>query len=291
MTASRRRGARASATVLSWLAWVASFGPAGAAIAAGELPRESLVPGGLALLDLGSGAEPPGEVWFGAYRVPVVRGAGGWRAIVGIPLATAPGRQLARLVTPMAGDEDRELPFVVEPKQYAEQQLKVEPRKVNPLPDDLRRIEEESARSERALSTYSIELEPTWRWSAPVEGRRSSSFGLRRVFNGQSRNPHSGMDIAAPSGTPIRTPAAGRVLDTGDFFFNGLTVFVDHGQGLVTMYCHLSRIDVQQGDPVAAGSVLGLVGATGRVTGPHLHWGVAVNRAMVDPALLLADRR
>jgi murein DD-endopeptidase MepM/ murein hydrolase activator NlpD len=286
MTGSMQsRGSGALGTIFGLC--LAGFVAAAPAADDAALPRDTRVPGGLAVLDLGPGAASPGAVYFGQYRAPVIRTADGWKAIVGIPLATEPGRQSVKLVTPASDDEDRELVFEVAPKAYATQKLTVEPRKADPLPEDLKRIDAENERTERALATFSETLTPNWSWAAPVPGVRSDSYGKRRVFNGLPRKPHSGMDIAAPTGTPIRSPAAGRVVETGDFFFNGDTVFVDHGQGVVTLYCHLSRIDVKPGDDVQAGDVLGLVGATGRVTGPHLHWGVSINRAMVDPALLL----
>jgi murein DD-endopeptidase MepM/ murein hydrolase activator NlpD len=232
-----------------------------------------------------------GAVFFDKYRVPVVRMRDGrWQAIVGIPLAVEAGVQQVKLVAPGVDGGSRELPFTVAAKAYATQSLKVEPRKAEPLPEDLKRIDAESLRTETALATFSEDLTPTWQWQVPVPGERSSSFGLRRLFNGLPRKPHSGMDIAAPTGTPIRNPAAGRVVEAGDFFFNGNTLFVDHGQGVLTMYCHLSRIDVKVGASVETGEVLGLVGATGRVTGPHLHWGVSVNRSLVDPQLFLGKR-
>ena len=262
-----------------------------------DLPEERRVPGGIAIVELGATDAVPGEVFFGDHRAPVLRAKQGWVAVIGIPLDTRPGPQSA-LLSPAGGTSPaqsaagatpkRPLDFTVSDRQYDEQRLQVKNKHhVNPDEQDLARIDRERIRIDAALGTYTADRVPEFRMRPPVAGERSSSFGLRRYFNGEARNPHSGMDIAAQAGTRIRAPAPGRVLDTGDFFFNGNTVFLDHGEGVVTIYCHLSRIDVKSGQEIPAGGILGLVGATGRVTGPHLHWGVAINRAMVDPALLL----
>ena len=278
-------------TVICAFACMASalLAAAGHATDASLLPRESRVPGGIALVDVGPPSVDDTRVEFAGHRVPIVLEGGRRIAVIGIPLDTTPGPQIARLEH-VDGSPPGSIEFEVQAKTYAEQRLTVtNQRHVDPLPADLERIAADRARIDRALSTYSTDLTPQLRVAAPVAGERSSSFGLRRFFNDQPRSPHSGMDIAAASGTPILNPARGRVLDTGDFFFNGQTVFVDHGLGVIAMYCHLSRIDVKPGDEVGAGAQLGLVGATGRVTGAHLHWGIAVNRALVDPALLLKE--
>jgi murein DD-endopeptidase MepM/ murein hydrolase activator NlpD len=248
------------------------------------LPKEQRTPGGVAIVSVGKSTTAP-AVMFGDYRVAVTQRDGEWIAIVGIPLSTKPGVQRLRVAD--AGKE-RTVTFAVKDKRYRTQRLKIEnERQVNPTAEDLERIDGERVRIEAALSAHSPTDAPAFVLRSPVSGARSDSFGFRRIFNGEPRNPHSGMDIAAATGTPIRSPAAGTVIEVGDFFFNGNSVFVDHGLGLVTMYCHLSKIAVRTGDRVATGDLLGEVGATGRVTGPHLHFGVALNRAMVDPALLL----
>lgn len=261
-------------------------GAVGAALAAPDLPQPRAVPGGVALVELGASPDRP-RASVDDVPVLVTGDARGWTAVVGIALAARPGR--AHVVVQRAGGAVRRVNFTIEPHRYAEQQLRVAPRHVELSKEDLERHERERAHQAQVIATFSEPAPPVLRLRQPVPGARSSSFGLRRVFNGQPRNPHSGMDIAAPVGTPVVSAAAGRVIDTGDYFFNGRTVWVDHGAGLLTMYCHLDSIGVQPGDRVEAGQPIATVGATGRVTGPHLHWSVSLNRAMVDPALFLAE--
>ncbi len=249
-------------------------------------PRPAPVPGGVARLALGHGAQRP-LARFADAPVLVMGDPIAWTAVVGIALATQPGPALLQVDAP--GAAPRSLPFTVATKRYAEQRLTVAPRTVDLSPADEARYERERVHLAAVMATFSDAVPDALQMRAPVPGRRSSSFGLRRVFNGQSRNPHSGMDIAAATGTPVRAPLAGRVIDVGDYFFNGGTVWLDHGAGLLSMYCHLSKWDVRAGDEVRAGDAFCAVGATGRVTGPHLHWGVMLNRAMVDPALFLAS--
>lgn len=256
---------------------------AGATAAA--LPRAAAVPGGVVVLPIPGAAGEKPVVRYDGAPVMVLRRSGEWVAVVGLDLDTEPGERAVEVQQP--GRDPRQIAFKVTPKSYRTQQLRVAPSQVDLSPEDLERVTREQAKMRAALTSFTTQSPATLQFAAPVPGRRSSSFGLRRVFNGEPRSPHKGMDIAAPKGTPIKAPLAGRVVDVGSYFFNGNNVIVDHGQGLMTMYCHLSKIRVEAGQEIHAGEVLGEVGATGRVTGPHLHWGVILNGNSVDPALFL----
>jgi murein DD-endopeptidase MepM/ murein hydrolase activator NlpD len=263
-----------------WFLVAASAGVAHAA----DLPKPSLVPGGVFITPVEGAADQAPAVTFDGNRVMVLRSNDRWLAVVGIPLSTKLGPANVLVNEVPVG-------FNVVDKQYPTQSLKVAPGKVDLSPEDEKRTSEESARIKAALATYSLNEPSSLRLLQPVPGVRSSSYGSRRIFNNEPRNPHTAMDIAAPAGTPIKASADGKVIETGDFFLPGNTVIVDHGEGLITMYCHLSKVDVKVGDELKRGDVLGKVGATGRVTGPHLHWAVALNQTFVDPALFLAPQK
>jgi murein DD-endopeptidase MepM/ murein hydrolase activator NlpD len=246
--------------------------------------RATAVPGGFARVPLGASELAP-RARMGERRVLVMHEAGTWVAYVGIGLAAKAGSSL-EVEVERAGAMQRHT-IAITHKAYASQHLKVAPGQVELSAADLARHEREREHLAAVLRTFSETAPTTLALQQPVPGARSSSFGLRRFFNDQPRSPHNGMDIAAPTGTPVVAAGAGRVLDVGDYFFSGSTVVVDHAQGLLSLYAHLSTMEVRAGEAVAAGAPIGKVGATGRVTGPHLHFSVYLNRVPVDPALFL----
>jgi murein DD-endopeptidase MepM/ murein hydrolase activator NlpD len=238
-------------------------------------------PGGIAKIDLGpAGGEVP-VVNYDDKPVLVANKDGRWQAIIGVNLDAAVGRASITLA------DGSQRNFEVADHAYREQHLEVAPGFVSLSEENLARVGREREIIDAALNNWrAAELDGV-SLRKPVPGSHSSSFGTRRFFNGESRSPHSGMDIAANAGVPILAPRAGVVTATGDYYFNGNTVIVDHGQGYLTMYCHLSEVGVEEGQTLSVGESLGLVGATGRVTGAHLHFGTYINGNAVDPALLL----
>ncbi len=258
-------------------------------LAHAALPQASSVPGGVAILTIGKAltlSNKP-QAWFNEQAVLVTYHDKKWVAVVGLPLSIEPG--LHTLNIKMAG-KIKTQSFKVKDKKYPEQHITL---------TDTSKVElsaENEARAVREIANIK-ELKLHWRdekhtdldFIIPAEGRLSGNFGLRRIFNGQPRSPHAGLDVAVARGTPIKASAQGKVLAVDDYFFNGKTIFVDHGNGLITMYCHLEQSDVQTGDTVNKGQQIALSGQSGRATGPHLHWSVILNGAMVDPALFITN--
>lgn len=244
------------------------------------------VPGGVAALALGTDPEKPKALYEGKPVMVVQDSNQEWVAVVGIDLKAKPGKHTLRVLQGGAGE--RALGFDVVYKEYASQHIKLRNKAhVSPDPEQLKRYEREYKEQMEAYANFRAAGPSNVLMEAPVKGRTSSPFGLRRFFNGEERNAHSGLDFAVPRGTPVQAPADGVVTIVGDYFFNGRTVFVDHGQGFITMYCHLDAITVAKGQQVKRGDMIGRVGSTGRSTGPHLHWNVSLNGNRVDPAIFL----
>ena len=251
-----------------------------------RLPISQQTPGGVVIIDLGNVDAKPSAT-FNDIPVAVIKSAGSYHALLGIPLSTKPGWHTLQVLS--ADNTRSSHKFEVVGKAYPEQHITItNKRQVNPNETDMTRINKDRtsiANAKRYRHDEILGLQ----FDIPVEGVRSSSFGSRRFFNKQPRRPHGGMDIAAPEGTPIYAPADGYVIETGNYFFSGKCIFLGHGEGLQTFYAHLSKMDVKPGEFVTRGQKIGEVGATGRVTGAHLHWSVGLNRTWVDPELFLSD--
>lgn len=249
-------------------------------------PEVSPVPGGIAVVNLGADFKHPDKVRFQKQRVMVRKLKQQWQAIVGLPLTLKPGTYKISIESKRA---THYINFRVRDKKYKTTHITIKnKRMVEPTKKDIERYYREKPQIVKALKTWTETDDVQTHFVLPAEGRFSSPFGLRRIYNGQKRiRRHTGMDIAAPVGTVITAPAKGKVIRVGNYFFTGNTVFIDHGQGLITMYCHLSKVDVKTGQVLRQHEKIGNMGMTGRVTGPHLHWVVSLNNTKVDPDLFL----
>ena len=282
--------------MLSFVLSVPLSFPAGAQTPAADFEishrARELNPGEIVLLDVRP-STPPADVRATAFGQPIrffpIESEGVWRALVGIDLTTAPGDYpVAVGLTTVGGETVRQTyTLTVEPKDFPTRRLTVNPSYVDPPPDVIERIQREARLQAELFDTSTAER--LWRggFRAPVPGEATSSFGRRSVFNGQPRSPHSGTDFRAAQGMPIQAPNHGRVALAGELYFSGNVVIIDHGWGLYSYFAHLSVIDVTEGDVVTPGQIVGRVGATGRVTGAHLHWTVRLNDARVDPIALM----
>ena len=257
-------------------------------ISAIEYPVINAVPGGVAIVNLGSSFRNTSKVFFKKNRVLMKLDKNGWQALIGLPLKIKAGQHKVSIIDTKGKKTYKT--FFVKNKDYETRHITISnKRMVSPTKKDIERHYKEKPLMVAALKTWSDNKNTQTNFISPVEGRFSSIFGLKRIYNKQKRiRRHTGLDIAAPQGTKIISPAKGRVIRAGSYFFTGNTVFVDHGQGLITMYCHLNKTHVKAGQQLTQGENIGTVGMTGRVSGPHLHWVVSLNNTKVDPKLFIA---
>ena len=257
--------------------------------AAEELPIANPVPGGIAIIKLHEDFDQQDKVYFNKKRVLTRKMNNAWQALVGLPLTIKPGTYKIVSITPQGNKTHFQ--FSVANKDYETRHITIpNKRMVSPSKKDIDRHYKERPLIVAALKEWSEQDNVQTDFIVPVEGRFSSIFGLKRIYNNQKRiRRHTGLDIAAPVGTQIKSPAKGKVIRTGSYFFTGNTVFIDHGQGLVSMYCHLNKTHVKAGQQLEQGQDIGTVGMTGRVSGPHLHWVISLNDTKVDPKLFLPE--
>lgn len=253
----------------------------------------AIQPGEVVRLDVTCDCEATGATaTVFSQDVPLfqVGDADAWRGLIGIDLDISPGTYPIAVVVDQVGQlpiaTTREL--VVVTKRFPVRQLRVPARFVNPPENAIERIRDEAHRLHAIFETVTRLRHWHRSFQVPARAPTSGSFGIRSVFNGQARSPHSGVDFRSKAGTPVAAPATGVVMAAESLYFTGNTLVIDHGLGLYSLLAHLSKFAVQAGDRVQRGQIVGFVGATGRVTGPHLHWSVRLNGARVDPLSLIA---
>ena len=253
------------------------------------LPRESRVPGGVALVAVGRADEPKPVVTRDSASVWTVKRGASWIAVVGLPLSTTPGEHSVNV---NRNGETQSVAFTVQNKRYPVQHVTLKDNAmVEPPPEVLARIESESAHLKTVRSKWREDAATNASFTLPAKGRLSGRFGGSRVLNGKPRAPHAGLDVAIGTGTPVLAPGDGIVLDIGDYYFCGNTMFIDHGNGLLSLFCHLSEHTAKVGDIVRKGQAVALSGATGRASGPHLHWSVYLNGVSVEPELFVTVKK
>lgn len=250
-------------------------------------PLANAVPGGVVIINLNTPITDKPKVYFQNKRVLVRKVNNTFQAVIGLPLKIKSGIHKIKVIKSRGKISHQE--FSVHNKDYETHHITIKnKRMVSPKKEDIDRHYKEKPLIIAALKTWTENNNVQSNFIHPVNGRFSSIFGLKRIYNKQKRiRRHTGLDIAAPTGTDIIAPARGTVIRTGAYFFTGNTVFIDHGQGLITMYCHLNKTDVAAGQKLKQGEKIGTVGMTGRVSGPHLHWVVSLNNTKVDPKLFI----
>ncbi len=227
--------------------------------------------------------------WLGQRVVFSLVGENTWQGIAAIDLAAkaGPHPMAIRARTPTGTLLTRSYPLVVASRTFPVRRLSVEAKYAEPPPDELARIQRELRTVEGIFARPPSPRMWTAPFAAPVPGVATSSFGRRSIVNGEPRSPHSGMDFQAAAGTPVEAPNRGTVVLATDLYFAGQVVIIDHGASVFSYLAHLSEIGVKAGELVERGRRVGLSGATGRVTGPHLHWTLRIGKARVDPLSLI----
>jgi murein DD-endopeptidase MepM/ murein hydrolase activator NlpD len=252
-------------------------------------PPGILQPGSVVLLTVESDEPVPvlRARAFGRELAPFPRDERTWQVLVGIDLDVKPGPHAVEIET--GGPATRVIhALTISPRRFPTRTLKVDPDLVNPPPEEMERIAREAEQLRRLWAAPAGAKHWEGPFVRPVPDAANSSFGTRSIYNGEARSPHGGTDFLSPTGRPIHAPNAGRVVLSAPLYFTGGTVVIDHGLGLFSLFAHMSSIAVHEGDAVKTGDLVGEVGATGRVTGPHLHWAVRLGGARVDPLSLLA---